>query len=212
MMRLAVFDLDGTLVDSRRDLATAANALVVELGGAPLTEEAVGDMVGEGAGMLVKRALSAAGLPPDTPGALTRFLALYDDHLLDCTRPYAGTTAMLQTVGARMPLAVLTNKPQLATERLLEGLDLRGPFAAVVGGDTEHGRKPDPGGLRYLVSRFGVRPEETLMVGDSPIDLETARGAGTRVCLVEYGFGYRQVELRSGEWRIGSPADLVNVL
>ena len=211
MMRLAVFDLDGTLVDSRRDLATAANALVVELGGAPLTEEAVGAMVGEGAGLLVKRALSAAGLPPETPGALARFLAHYDDHLLDFTRPYAGTTAMLQTVGARMPLAVLTNKPQRATDRLLDGLDLRRPFAAVVGGDTEYGRKPDPAGLLYLASRFGVRPEDTLMIGDSPIDLETARRAGTRVCLVQYGFGYRQVQLDPGEWRVASPADIASL-
>ena len=211
MTRLAVFDLDGTLVDSRRDLATAANALVAELGGAPLTEEAVGNMVGEGAGLLVKQALTAAGLPPGTPGALARFLALYDDHLLDFTRPYAGIGAMLQTVAARMPLAVLTNKPQQATDRVLDGLDLRRPFAAVVGGDTEHGRKPDPAGLLYLVSRFGVRPDETLMIGDSPIDLETARRAGTRICLVEYGFGYRQVELGPGEWRVASPAHLANL-
>ena len=208
MIRLAVFDLDGTLVDSRQDLAAAANALVTELGGEPLSEVAVGDMVGEGAAVLVQRALIAAGLPPDTPGALARFLALYDEHLLDSTRPYEGIVAALEALGARMPLAVLTNKPHLATGRLLDELGLRRHFAAVVGGDTPHGRKPDPAGLLHLVSQFGVRPEATVMIGDSPIDLETARRAGTRVCLLTYGFGYRAIELRAGEWTIASPGDL----
>ena len=211
MIRLAVFDLDGTLIDSRRDLATAANAVVSELGGRPLSEEAVGNMVGEGAGVLVRRALTAAGLPADTPGALDLFLVRYDEHLLDHTRPYDGTIEMLRTLSARMPLAVLTNKPQHATDRLLDALDLRRYFADVVGGDTVRGRKPDPAGLLSLAFRADAQPEQTVMVGDSPIDLETGRRAGTHVCLVTYGFGYRAVELRPGEWTIAAPSDLPNL-
>ena len=212
MTRFAIFDLDGTLVDSRRDLATAANALVDELGGTPLSEEAVGDMVGEGAGVLVRRVLTAAGLDPGASGALPRFLELYDRHLLDATRPYPGMDELLTTLHDRMPLAVLTNKPQRATDRLLAALDLRRFFTAVLGGDTPHGRKPDPAGLLYLAATARVPPEEAVLVGDSPIDVETARRAGCRVCVAAYGFGYRDVELRPGERAVATPAGLANLL
>ena len=211
MIRLAVFDLDGTLVDSRKDLATAANALVAELGGTPLTEGAVGEMVGEGAGVLVRRALTASGLDPETPGALERFLDLYDEHLLDTTAIYEGTREMLDGLLPTVPLAVLTNKPQYPTDRLIDALDLRRYFRLVIGGDSPHGRKPDPAGLLYLARAFGVRPGEALMVGDSPIDLETGRRAGTQVCVLQYGFGFRPVELGAGEHVIGSPAELTNL-
>lgn len=212
MIRLAVFDLDGTLVDSRRDLATAANALVAELGGTPLSEERVGEMVGEGAGVLVKRALLAAGLDPGIPGALERFLDLYDEYLLETTTVYDGMTEALHALLPAVPLAVLTNKPQQPTDRIIDALDLRRYFRLVLGGDTRHGRKPDPAGLLYLTRAFGVRPEETIMIGDSPIDLETGRRAGTKVCLLRYGFGFRAVELGDGEWVVASPGELTALL
>lgn len=210
MIKLAVFDLDGTLVDSRRDLAAAANALLTELGGTPLSEEAVGNMVGEGAGVLVRRALAASGLPPETPGALERFLELYDACLLETTRPYAAIPELLAELAARVRLAVLTNKPQRASERVLDGLDLRRFFNEVVGGDTAHGRKPDPGGLLHLARRFDADPGSTILVGDSPIDLETARRAGAAVCLLRFGFGYRPVTLRAGEIEVGTVQELAD--
>jgi phosphoglycolate phosphatase len=211
MIRLAVFDLDGTLVDSRRDLATAANALVAELGGTPLTETGVGAMVGEGAGVLVRRALLSSGLDPETPGALERFLDLYDEHLLDTTTIYDGTREMLDGLLPKVPLAVLTNKPQYPTDRIIDALDLRRYFRLVIGGDSSHGRKPDPAGLLYVARAFGVMPGETLMVGDSPIDVETGRRAGTQLCVIKYGFGFRPVELGAGERAITSPAELTNL-
>lgn len=211
MIRLAVFDLDGTLVDSRRDLATAANALVAELGGTPLTEAGVGAMVGEGAGVLVRRALLASGLDPETPGALERFLDLYDEHLLDTTTVYDGTREMLDALLPKVPLAVLTNKPQYPTDRIIDALDLRRYFRLVIGGDSSHGRKPDPAGLLYVARAFGVTPGQTLMVGDSPIDVETGRRAGTQLCVIKYGFGFRPVELGAGERAIASPAELTNL-
>ena len=211
MIRLAVFDLDGTLVDSRRDLATAANALVTELGGHPISEERVGDMVGEGAAVLVTRALRTAGLDPGTPGALERFLDLYDEHLLDTTAVYEGIPEALVRLLPIVPLAVLTNKPQQPTDQIIDALDLRRYFRLVLGGDSRHGRKPDPAGLLYLSRAFGVAPAETMMIGDSPIDLETARRAGTQACLLGYGFGFRPVELAAGERVIGSPGDLANL-
>lgn len=211
MIRLAVFDLDGTLVDSRRDLATAANALVAELGGTPLSEERIGEMVGEGAAVLVRRALDGAGLDHDTPGALERFLDLYDEHLLDTTAIYDGTIEALDGLLPRVPLAVLTNKPQQPTDQIIDALDLRRYFRLVLGGDSRHGRKPDPTGLLYLARAFGVDPAETIMIGDSPIDLDTARRAGTQACLLSYGFGFRPVELADGERVIASPGELANL-
>jgi phosphoglycolate phosphatase len=191
MTRFVVFDLDGTLVDSQRDLADAANALVVELGGVPVSEEAVAAMVGEGAAVLVRRVLTAAGLDAETPDALARFLELYDDRLAVHTVAYPGIVAVLEELSARMPLGVLTNKPQRATDRLLAALDLGRHFQWVLGGDTPLGRKPDPAGLWQLCANAGVAPEDTVLIGDSPIDLNTARNAGTRVVLASYGFGFR---------------------
>jgi len=183
---MIVFDLDGTLIDSARDLAESASELVQEYGGGALGVEEVVAMVGDGAATLVARALERAGLPPDTPGALDRFLAIYDRRLLDHTRPYEGMVEVLGLLIARGPLAVLTNKPVAPAERLLEQLGLRGFFSAVMGGDGPHPRKPDPSGLRALMA-LDARP--SVMVGDSPVDAATAEAAGCDFVLAAYGFG-----------------------
>ena len=192
---LAVFDLDGTLIDSRRDLSDAANALVQELGGRPLTVGEVTGMVGEGAAVLVRRALSAAGLDPLHPRALDRFLELYAGCLTVHTRVYDGIVQALSALAdGGLALAVLTNKPQAHTEAILDRLGLGRFFVHVVGGDTAAGRKPDPAGLLQIVKRAGTAPARSILVGDSPIDVATARRAGTRACLARYGFGYRAEE------------------
>lgn len=206
MIRLAVFDLDGTLVDSRRDLANAANALVVARGAAPLPEEAIAAMVGEGAAVLVRRVLAATGLDPESRGALAQFLDLYDERLLEHTVPYDGTVEMLEALSARMPLAVLTNKPQAHTDRLLRGVGLARYFRDVMGGDTAWGRKPDPAGLNELAQRAGAPVPEVALVGDSPIDLQTARNAGCPCVLVTYGFGYRAAPLNGSERAVAAAA------
>lgn len=209
-MRLVVFDLDGTLIDSRQDLADSANALIAERGGAPLPVERVTAMVGEGAALLVRRALSAAGLDPDVATALPRFLELYDERLLANTRLYEGTRDALDRIAPGAVLAILTNKPQRPTERILEGLGIARYFAHVIGGDTPCGRKPDPAGLMQLIAAAVATRRETLLVGDSAIDLRTARAAGVRVCVVRYGFGFPQAltEIRDGDAVADSPADL----
>jgi phosphoglycolate phosphatase len=213
-MRLVVFDLDGTLIDSRRDLADAANALIIEYGGRPLPVEAITGMVGEGAPLLVRRALKAAGLDRDVRAALPRFLELYDERLLVHTRLYGGVREALEALGARAPLAILTNKPQRPTERILDGLRIASFFRWVIGGDTAHGRKPDPAGLSHLIAAARTTPAETVMVGDSAIDLRTARAAGTRICMVRYGFGFWSVEgmLAGTELVADSPPDLLRLL
>jgi phosphoglycolate phosphatase len=213
-LRLVVFDLDGTLIDSRQDLADAANALIVERGGQALPVDAVAGMVGEGAALLVKRALTAAGLEPDATAALPRFLQLYDERLLANTRLYPGTREALEAIARDARLAILTNKPQRPTERILEGLDVGRFFSHVVGGDTPFGRKPDPAGIAHLMTASRTSRAETTLVGDSAIDLRTGRAAGVRICLVTYGFGFPLAarELSGEELLAESPAELVSVI
>ena len=211
--RLIVFDLDGTLIDSRRDLADAANALLESEGAAPLSEERIGRMVGDGAATLVARAFEASGVerPAD---ALDRFLALYDARLLNHTRPYAGIPEVLEALGLRSPLAVLTNKPLGSTRRILAGLGLARHFPdnAVVGGDGPFPRKPDPAGLLHLMARARVDAVATLLVGDSIVDWRTARAAATPICLVRYGFGYEgfpRDAIAASDRLIDAPADIL---
>jgi phosphoglycolate phosphatase len=196
--RLIAFDLDGTLIDSRRDLAESANQLIEELGGEPLTEEQIGGMVGEGAGLLVRRALRAAGRG-DRPHALERFLQIYDERLLNHTRLYDGIADVVRQARSRARLTVLTNKPTRPTERILSALGLRDAFEDVIGGDGPYPRKPEPAGLHAMMAAVSAEAKDTLLVGDSKIDLETAQRAGVRCCLVSYGFGFRdQLRTQSG--------------
>jgi phosphoglycolate phosphatase len=214
LRRLIVFDLDGTLVDSRRDLADAANALILERGGRPLSEEAIGRMVGEGARVLVQRALTAAGLTADAD-SLPRFLELYDERLLNTTTPYAGIPASLEALAAHAPIAVLTNKPLAPSLRILEALGLSRYVAATIGGDGPYPKKPDPAPLLHLMDAFDSSPRATVMVGDSWIDRETARGAGTAICLARYGFGYHAVDpaqLRGDEQLVDDPSEMAEVI
>ena len=187
---LIVFDLDGTLIDSRRDLASAANALIVERGGTAIPEHAIGEMVGDGAGMLVTRAFAAAKLPLDD-GCVPRFLELYDERLLDATRPYDGIPEVLRALAPSHDIAVLTNKPIAPTRTLLAALSLAPLVGLALGGDGPHPRKPDPAGLRSIQSHFDTPAGRVVLVGDSPVDLETARNAGTAACVMRYGFGFR---------------------
>ena len=211
LRRLVVFDLDGTLIDSRRDLADAANALIVERGGTPLAEHAIGRMVGEGAAVLVRRALDAAGLPFDGE-SVARFLQLYDERLLHTTRAYSGIPDVLASLAAQHTVVVLTNKPAAPSLAILDGLDLTAFVQQTIGGDSGFPKKPDPASLRHLIEAFAATPETTVMVGDSWIDYCTGRGAGTRICLARYGFGYHGVDegkLLGDEALVDEPAQLV---
>jgi phosphoglycolate phosphatase len=207
--RLIAFDLDGTLIDSRRDLADSANQLIEELGGQPLSIDSIGRMVGEGARMLVHRALTAARLG-DPPGALERFMQIYDARLLNHTVAYEGMLDVVQHARRHARLAVLTTKPLAPSEQILEALGMRNLFD-----DVPLPRKPDPAGLRALMERAGASPRTTLMIGDSVIDHETALRAGTRCCLTAYGFGYvtfPQERLAGDEWMVTAPGELREVI
>jgi phosphoglycolate phosphatase len=204
LQRLIAFDLDGTLVDSRRDLADSANELITELGGSPLPEEAIARMVGEGAALLVRRALRAANVTDiravfaeatAPKGALQRFLEIYNTRLLRHTRIYDGMADVVRYAGTLGRVAVLTNKPLAPSRRILDGLKIADLFDFVIGGDGPLPRKPDPASLNQLMHAAGADRATTLLVGDSAIDHETATRAGVRCCIVSFGFGYQSFPL-----------------
>ena len=184
---IIIFDLDGTLIDSARDLGEAVSELVQGYGAKPLSVAQVVTMVGDGAPVLVRRALEQSGLAADTPGALERFLQIYDRRLIDHTVAYPGIHEELARAVQRGPLAVLTNKPLGPAIGLLEALGLRGFFSRIIGGDGEYGRKPDPAGLQAL--RALAPGEPAVLIGDSPADAKTAVAAQCPFVLARYGFG-----------------------
>jgi len=215
-MKLAVFDLDGTLIDSRRDLADSANVMLAGYGAGPLSEEQIASMVGSGAATLVKRVITAAGVdaPPDE--ALARFLSAYDARLTHHTRPYDGIPALLDDLrAADVSMAVLTNKPLEQSVRILDAFNLSKYFQWVIGGDGPWPRKPAPEGMQFLLQQADVRADETVLVGDSTIDLQTSRNAGVAICLARYGFGFADLsagELQGHESVVDTPAEIAGVL
>ena len=191
--RLVVFDLDGTLVDSRRDIARSANELVERHGGRPLAEDAIVTMVGEGARRLIERAFDAAGLGQTEDRHVGEFVEIYGRRLIETTKLYEGVAPLLDGLAARAALAVITNKPTELSCRLLEHFGLAHYFSTITGGDSPYPRKPAPASLRAAMHAARAEPDETVMVGDSHIDLRTARAAGVRFCLAGYGFGVEQM-------------------
>jgi phosphoglycolate phosphatase len=183
-----VFDLDGTLIDSRRDITTAINRMRGELALPPIPLEAVVTMVGEGARLLVERALPPATPPEQVDAALASYLRHYEEVCLDETRAYPGVPEMLAALAGDFPLALLSNKGEALSRKVLDGLGLASHFRALLGGDSLPSRKPDPTGLWLLSGRLGVPVERLLLVGDTWIDAATAHNAGSLFALVEWGF------------------------
>ncbi len=193
MPRLTVFDLDGTLVDSLGDLHASVNHALAAVGLPPRSVAEVRTFVGEGARVLLAKAVA----PRDelVEPALAAWRTHYAAHCLDRTAPYPGVGPLL--AGAGRTLAVHTNKPGAMARRILDGLGLLQRFAGVIGGD-EAPRKPDPAGLLELMARVGATPAQTVFVGDSRHDVETARRAGVTMVAVTWGLGSREELLRAG--------------
>lgn len=208
----AVFDLDGTLIDSRADLAAAVNHVLRSFALDELPPPTLYGYVGEGARVLVERALGAEHAELVDP-ALHRFMRYYGEHLLDATRPYSGVVEVLGALAARgVTLSVLTNKPAAMSRSILDGLGLAVRFVAIVGGDSLPVRKPDPAGIAHLLHRTNTARERMLLVGDSPIDLRTARAADVAFCGVAWGLVPDTLANCRPERMVAHPAELVDVV
>ena len=203
-LKLLVFDLDGTLIDSAQDLCNSVNAALTEFGREPLPDPAIASFVGNGAPMLMRRSLAlASNLSLDEVDkeqlakAYAFFLQYYREHKLDFTYAYEGVLEALRALqqlhdapGAKpRAMAVLTNKPVRPARGICEGLGLAGYFTHIYGGDSFTLKKPDPLGLRTLMEEVGATPDETVMIGDSQVDVQTARNAGTWSLGCTFGFG-----------------------
>jgi len=210
-IKLVIFDLDGTLIDSRLDLIHSVNAMLRHLSRPELPGDVVASYVGDGAPMLVRRAL---GDPKDEKflkSALEYFLAYYKEHKLDHTTVYAGVPEALrhiQSNGTRRQMAVLSNKPVNPSRAIVDALGLGQFFTHVYGGNSFETKKPDPLGIRTILKETGVSADHALMVGDSAIDILTGRNAGLVTCGVTYGFAPHTLEQAHPDVVVDSPQDL----
>jgi phosphoglycolate phosphatase len=212
-VRLLVFDLDGTLVDSVRDLATAVNLALRKAapGSPPLPLGDVRAFVGDGARVLVERSLARAGVSLSADEVLPLFLDAYRSCLLDTTRLYPGVAEALDRLRDRS-LAVLTNKPGDLSRTILEGLGVANRFARIWGPEEATERKPRPGGLRRLAHELRVDLGETLLVGDSPIDVRTGRATGVRTVGVTYGLDPEALRAEAPDLVVGDLRELADRL
>jgi phosphoglycolate phosphatase len=209
---LVVFDLDGTLIDSSRDLAAALNQTLDRLhpGTPPLSVDQVRAMIGDGALKLITRGLRAVGLRDAPQDALPVFLDCYATRLLEETRLYPGVREMLEALSSRH-LAVLTNKPGDFSRTILEGLGVARFFRRIYGGGDLPAKKPDPVGLHRLLTEAGVEPVRAVMVGDSAIDVRTGRAAGVRTIGVRYGFDTDGLRQEPPDLLVDDPRELVGL-
>ena len=188
-MDLVIFDLDGTLVDSKRDLINSVNATREHMGLEHLDHELVASYVGRGAPALIRSSLGDQASDEDLERGLAYFLAYYREHMLDYTHLYPGvreSIERLHAAGAR--LAILTNKPVRFSEHMILRLGLADRFFRVYGGNSFEQKKPHPIGIDKLCEESGIGKDRTIMIGDSAVDVRTARNAGVRSCGVTYGF------------------------
>ncbi len=211
-LRLLVFDLDGTLIDSGADLCASVNAMLQHFGRPPLAETVISTYIGDGAAKLVSRSL---GEPTDAgflDSALAFFLDYYREHKLDQTYVYPGVFASLDSLrfepgGAARSMAVLTNKPIGPSDAICDALGLSPYFFRIYGGNSFASKKPDPEGLLALIKEAGVRPQETLMIGDSDVDIRTARNAGVWSMGCSYGLAPHTLVTTPPDSLVDSPAE-----
>jgi phosphoglycolate phosphatase len=225
-LRLLVFDLDGTLIDSRKDLVNSVNAMLDHLDRPRLPDEVIASYIGDGAGMLVRRALGGSSGPGASQAhadeayveaALAYFLDYYRVHKLDHTHLYPGVLESLEALrlgpdGAARKMAVLTNKPVGPSAAICEALGLGPYFFRVYGGNSFATKKPDPQGLNALIREAGVDPFETLMIGDSEVDIRTARSAGAWALGCRFGLAPHTLDAAEPDCLVDSAFDWAEAL
>lgn len=210
---LIIFDLDGTLIDSAEDLAISTNATRQHFGMPPLDAKLINSYVGNGAARLVKLAMGPEASDVLVAQALDFFLKYYRAHALEHTRPYPGVRELVdELTAAGHKLSVLTNKPFKISRDIINALKLATHFPHVYGGDSFPTKKPDPIGIMTLMSDTGSSAPETLMVGDSGVDIQTARNAGVRSCGVTWGFHPEALKVDIPDILIQQPSELLHAL
>jgi phosphoglycolate phosphatase len=190
-VRALIFDLDGTLIDSKLDLALSVNATLDHMGSPQHVHETIFSFVGNGAESLVRKSLGEGATDDDVKRGLAYFLSYYRTHMLENTVLYPGVLDALQELRrlGRHSMAVFTNKPVHFSRAIIAGLGLTDHFVAVYGGNSFERKKPDPMGIEVLLREMQAAPDEAMMVGDSEVDVKTARNSGIFACGVTYGFG-----------------------
>ena len=206
-VRVLIFDLDVTLIDSKLDLAHSVNAMLEHMGRTPLAHEMVYSYVGNGAPMLVRRALGEGATDAECEKGLAHFLAYYRAHMLDNTVTYPGVREGLEKLKGKA-MAVLTNKPVRFSEEILNGLGLSRYFRFVYGGNSFEKKKPDPMGVETILRDLAAPPADAMMVGDSDVDIRTARNSGIWACGVSYGLGTEGLRLHPPDIMLDSLDEL----
>lgn len=216
-IKLVIFDLDGTLIDSRLDLVHSVNAALRHIGHAELPEHVIASYVGDGAPVLIQRALGGEKIEESVVRkGLQFFLSYYREHKLDHTTVYTGVSEALASIqkstnGSPRKLAVLTNKPVIPSKAIVEALGLAPYFIQVYGGNSFQSKKPDPEGARKLLEETRVRPEQAVIVGDSHTDIETGHNAGMWTIGVTYGFAPHTLEDAAPDIVVDHPHELSRV-
>jgi phosphoglycolate phosphatase len=206
-VRILIFDLDGTLIDSELDLVLSVNATLKHMGHAELPQDLVRSYIGRGAAALIRSSLGPSVTDQQAEEGHEFFLSYYRRHMLDNTVTYPGVREALNRL-ASYSMAVLTNKPVRFSERILEGLGIANHFQFVFGGNSFEKKKPDPMGVELLLRNFSAQPQEAMMVGDSDVDVQTARNSGIYSCGVSYGLGFDGMRAHPPDVMLDSLAEL----
>lgn len=216
-IQLLVFDLDGTLIDSKADLAASVNATLDHLGRAPIDDDTLASYVGDGAPALITRALGPGATGDEIERGLEFFLRYYRHHNLDHTTLYPGVREALHKLanGTNSPeriLGILSNKPVYPSRDIVQGLGLSRLFRFVYGGNSFETKKPDPAGLNYILEQTGIAPSAAMMVGDSDVDILTGVNSGAWTCAVTHGFGNLRLDTNPPDLVVSSLPELAKVL
>ena len=205
--QLLVFDFDGTLVDTKKDIVDSVNRTLTELNLRTLDRETLSTFIGKGVSHLITRSLEGTGCD-DLPRAIDAFMRYYKAHLMDQTDLFPNCRATLEHF-THKENTILSNKPTRFIAQILDALDWHAPFSTIIGGDLMPEKKPDPGGLHHILNQHGMRPEEALMIGDSLVDIETGKRACVKTCGVTYGHAGREsLESANPDWIIDDLLEL----
>jgi len=210
-IEMIVYDFDGTLVDTRKDIANAVNRVFVELGLSTLPHETISGHIGRGVQYLMSSSLEGTGFK-DLPRATDLFMKHYEAHLMENTGFYPNGRETVLAFSKKKQ-SILSNKPYRFIQQILEHLDCTAPFCSIIGGDNLKHKKPDPIGLLHIMKEFHLEPHQLLMVGDSLVDMEAGQRAGVPTCGVSYGHAGREaLEATKPDWVIDDLAELPQLL